>query len=324
MPYPGEIRLFAGNVPPAGWAFCHGQAASVTAAPQLFAAIGTRFGGDGRRDFRLPDLRGRVPVHRSDRIATGASGGDETVALAASEIPDHLHALPLADAGDTNIGSSRRALKIAAGGSGGRLVSLGTMMASGLGTTHANVQPYLALNYIIALSSRSDGPLIGEVRLFAGAGVPNGWAACDGQILEIGAFGDLYAVVGTTYGGDGRREFALPDLRGRVAMQAGRGASLSTRWLGEQGGEASVALRDDQLPPHEHAAAIHIAASGNGRMLLAASASGSTVGVATADPDRFVAVDTGVSGESASHTNLQPYLTLTYIIACQGRLPEPD
>ncbi|HMM41943.1 MAG TPA: tail fiber protein [Thermomicrobiales bacterium] len=323
MPYPGEIRLFAGNVPPAGWAFCHGQTARIDAAPRLYAAIGTRFGGDGRESFRLPDLRGRVPVHRSERVAHGGSGGAEAVALAGSEIPTHAHGLPLAAAAGAGARSSGRALNVATG-TGGVAVALGTMTSSGLGTTHPNVQPYLALNYVIALDDGAGGPLLGEVRLFAGADAPDGWARCDGQSLKVGAFGDLYSVLGTTYGGDGRRTFALPDLRGRVAMQAGRGPGLTTRRLGETGGETLVALREDQLPQHEHAAEVRAAAVEGGRTLLAAAGRGVTVTAAVADEHRMVAVATGASGASGAHDNLQPYLTLTYIIACQGRLPEPD
>lgn len=325
MPYPGEIRLFAGNVAPAGWAFCHGQEATIAATPRLFSAIGTRFGGDGRRTFRLPDLRGRVPVHRSERVAAGDSGGAEAVAITATETPAHTHGLPFAASGGISTRSPDRALRIASGGGGASTVGLGTMTSSGLGTTHSNIQPYLALNYIIALDDRARGTLAGEIRIFAGAGAPAGWARCDGQQLEVGAFGDLYAVVGTTYGGDGRQRFHLPDLRGRVAIQAGRGSSLTTRRLGESGGNASVALREDQLPPHEHAAEIRVAAAASGRMLLvAAEGRGPTAATMNADANRVEPIVTGASGASDVHPNLQPYLTLTYIIACQGSLPEPD
>lgn len=323
MPYPGEIRLFAGNVAPAGWAFCHGQEAAPNALPTLYAAIGTRFGGDGRATFRLPDLRGRVPVHRSERIVHGASGGTETVALAAAEIPEHGHGLPLAAPASAESSLHGRALNVAAG-NGGSAVNLGTMTSSGLGTTHPNVQPYLALNYIIALDDGASGPMVGEVRLYAGTATPDGWARCDGQRLDVGAFGDLYTVIGTTYGGDGRQAFAVPDLRGRVAIQAGRGAGLATRKLGESGGEALVVLREDQLPSHEHAAEIRVASAEGSRALLVAAGRGVATQASAADANRIAAVPTGSSGESAGHSNLQPYLTLTCIIACQGRLPEPD
>jgi microcystin-dependent protein len=93
MPFAGEIRLFAGNVAPGGWAFCHGQLASIASVPALFEALGTRYGGEGRTTFALPDLRGRVPLHRSSTIALGAEGGAEVVVLEANEIPGHRHSI---------------------------------------------------------------------------------------------------------------------------------------------------------------------------------------------------------------------------------------
>lgn len=321
MPYAGEIRLFAGNVAPPGWAFCHGQPARIDTAPRLYAAIGIRFGGDGRETFALPDLRGRVPVHRSGRIAHGASGGAEAVVLAGTQLPDHSHGLPLAASADAGGGTraTGRAIDVAAAG-GGTVVGLGKMTSSGLGTTHPNVQPYLALNYIIALDDGDDSPLLGEVRLFAGASAPAGWQRCDGQHLAAGEYADLFGVIGTIYGGDGRETFALPDLRGRVALQAGRGAGLTTRRLGESGGEASVSLREDQMPPHEHDAELRVASVTGGRALLA-TGRGVAAQTTQVDAQRVVSVATEERGDSAGHTNLQPYLALTYIIACSGRRP---
>lgn len=323
MSYSGEIRFFAGNVPPAGWAFCHGQTAQIDAARQLHAAIGTRFGGDGRTTFRLPDLRSRVPVHRSERIGVGTVGGAESVALADAEIPRHTHGLPIA----TSVGkagqSSSRALLVTDGGGSGVDVRLGAMTSNGLGTTHPNMQPYLALNAIIALSDEADGPFIGEVRVLAGAAAPDGWARCDGQGLAIDEFGDLYSVIGTTFGGDGRKAFALPDLRGRVAIAAGRGPELTTRWLAESGGEMTVALREDQVPTHEHDASIRVATAPGTRSPMASSA-GVAISAIGAASQHAVPVVTERIGGSDGHSNLQPYMALTYIIACRGRLPEPD
>ncbi len=321
MPYPGEIRLFAGNVAPAGWVFCHGQVAKVRALPGLFSAIGARFGGDGRQTFALPDLRGRVPLHRSATIAVGAIGGAEAVTLAGSEIPQHGHGLPVQDSTATS-NTAGRALRVSASASGNRTVKLGKMTSSGLGSAHDNLQPYLALNYMIAADKPEAGPVVGEVRVIAGSGVPDGWARCDGQALDIARFGDLYSVIGTTYGGDGRTQFALPDLRGRVAIQAGRGPGLSTRKLGEMGGDIAIALREDQLPQHDHEAELSVAIADGERVLLASSGGGTATG-STDAADRLVNVATGVCGETATHQNLQPYLALNYVIAVRGRLPEP-
>jgi microcystin-dependent protein len=325
MSLAGEIRLFAGNVAPGGWAFCHGQLVPASAAPRLFEAIGTRYGGDGAT-FALPDLRGRVPVHRSSTIALGTAGGAEVVELSDEQIPGHQHGLLTGGSPASGNWPARRALAgdIAAGAGDG--VSLGQSTATGSGNAHLNVQPYLALNYIIALDDRPDGgAMIGEIRIFAGETAPAGWAACNGQAMEVQQFGGLYSVLGTTYGGDGRHAFGLPDLRGRVAMQAGYGPGLTVRQLAEAGGSASIDLDADQLPAHTHdlgVVATGEAGNGRGAATLTVRTSGRSGGTdSKAWPERIA---TEAAGGGAQHTNLQPYLALNYLIACSGRLPEPD
>lgn len=103
------------------------------------------------------------------------------------------------------------------------------------------VQPYLVVNYIIALqgifpSRNSAEPFLGEISIFAGNFAPRGWALCDGQLLPISQNTALFSLLGTTYGGDGRTTFGLPDLRGRVPMHAGYGPGLTPRTLGQRGG----------------------------------------------------------------------------------------
>ena len=104
-----------------------------------------------------------------------------------------------------------------------------------------NMQPYLAVNYVIALqgiypSRDAIEPFIGEIMLFAGNFAPRGWAFCDGQLLPIAQNTALFSLLGTTFGGDGRTTFALPDLRGRAPIHQGQGAGLTPRQMGEQGG----------------------------------------------------------------------------------------
>jgi microcystin-dependent protein len=329
MPFAGEIRLFAGNVAPGGWAFCHGQLASIASVPELHEAIGTRYGGDGRTTFALPDLRGRVPVHRSSRIALGAEGGAEVVTLEADQVPGHRHALM---AGTSTAPDGERAVLTLAGSTStgqdatGSALALGQTTLTGSGNSHSNVQPYLCLNYIIALSNTpsdgSDGPIVGEVRLFAGEGAPAGWTPCNGQAVDIRKYAGLYSVIGTTYGGNGQTVFALPDVRGRVVMQAGYRPGLSARQLGESGGAATVELDDGQLPPHSHeieAVAAGGSAAGAAVMLRTTNTPDDT------DEDRPMAsVSTGSAGGNGQHTNLQPYLALNYLIAHSGKLPEPE
>jgi microcystin-dependent protein len=318
MPYPGEIRLFAGNVPPGGWTFCHGQQLDMASAPALGAVLGARFGGDGDTTFGLPDLRGRVPVHRSAEIALGAEGGAEAVALQASDIPAHVHAIPVGNSGDVR--ATLRVLDGTLTNAGGRVVRLGDTNGAGAGTLHSNLQPYLCLNYVISLDANpSSIPWVGEVRMYAGTAIPDGWLRCDGQELAVADYTTLYGVIGTTYGGNGRETFTLPDLRGRVALQAGFRPGLTARRLGESDGEAVATLKPDQLPPHDHAVEIEVA-RGSARTLADRSGA-SNVALAAASNGREVTLTMSTVGGPGAHNNLQPYLAVNYLIACQGALP---
>jgi microcystin-dependent protein len=106
----------------------------------------------------------------------------------------------------------------------------------------------------------SDEPFIAEIKMFGGNFSPRGWAFCDGQLLAISQNEALFSLIGTTYGGDGRTDFALPDLRGRVPMHAGDGPGLKNRSLGRKGGRETVTLSSKQMPTHSHT----IESSGNG------------------------------------------------------------
>src|SRR6266850_3662570 len=104
-------------------------------------------------------------------------------------------------------------------------------------------------------------PFVAEIRIFAGSFAPTGWALCDGQLLSISQNTALFSLLGTTYGGDGKSNFALPNLQGSAPMQAGQGPGLSLRDLGEIGGEQNVTLLQTEMPAHNHGAQ---AASGVG------------------------------------------------------------
>ena len=100
-------------------------------------------------------------------------------------------------------------------------------------------------------------PLLGQIIMFGGNFAPRGWAFCDGQLLPIAQNTALSSILGTTYGGDGRTTFGLPDLRGRVPMGGGHGPGLSPRSLGQKGGNETTTLTVSNLPPHNHSAALH-------------------------------------------------------------------
>lgn len=161
-PYIGEIRMFGGNFAPEGWAFCDGAATGVAQNGALFNLISTTYGGDGVSTFKLPDLRGRVPVHQGTgangvSFPIGSSGGSETVALTTQELPAHTHAL----AASNNSGSQPQpenafVSKISTGFmytgfSAGSQMNAASVSTVGNSQPHANMMPTLTLSFIIAL-----------------------------------------------------------------------------------------------------------------------------------------------------------------------------
>ena len=160
LPYVGEIRLFAGNFPPNGWAFCDGQLLSIAENEVLFALIGTTYGGDGQITYALPDMRGRVPVHQGtgqSSYVIGQSGGVENVTLTAAQMPAHSHGLrastqaaKAANDASNAYGASTSANYYGAG-TPTMPMDAGTLANAGSGLSHNNMAPYTALNYIISL-----------------------------------------------------------------------------------------------------------------------------------------------------------------------------
>jgi len=172
-------------------------------------------------------------------------------------------------------------------------------------------------------------PFIGEIKMFGGTFAPRGYAFCDGQLLPIAQNSALFSLLGTTYGGDGRTTFALPDLRGRVAIHQGNGPGLSNYRLGQKAGAESVTLTTAQLPPHSHAATAHaVAPAGNSNdaagNFWADDAGGASAtyhgGPANATMNAG-AVSIANAGGGSPHTNVQPYLVINYIIALVGLFP---
>jgi microcystin-dependent protein len=163
---------------------------------------------------------------------------------------------------------------------------------------------------------------ISEIRIFAGGFAPAGWAFCDGQLLQISQNGILFKLIGTTYGGNGSTNFAVPDLRGRVPLHFGTGPGLSPRVRGETGGTEQVTLTNQQVPSHTHPL---IASTGAGN---ATSPQNNLIADGTAFPYLEAAPDTQLSpiaaapvGGSQPHENRMPYLAVSYIIALTGVIP---
>jgi len=175
-----------------------------------------------------------------------------------------------------------------------------------------------------------DTPFIGQVVLFAGNFAPRGWQLCQGQLLSISQNAALFSILGTTYGGNGQTTFALPDLRGRVAVGNGQGPGLSNWILGESQGVENVSLLVTEMPAHNHVLQVSggeadTATAGNNYL---ASANGTfgpdpvTVNTYNGSPSATLAVNSlTVSGGSQPHENIQPSLCLNYIICTEGIFP---
>jgi microcystin-dependent protein len=166
-------------------------------------------------------------------------------------------------------------------------------------------------------------PFVGEIRMFAGNFAPLGWAFCDGQLIAVSQNDALFSLLGTTYGGDGRTTFGLPDLRGRLPIHRGHGPGLSERRIGSKSGAEKVTLTVNQMPSHGHNP------KGSGATASDRSPShGAALGVSTEPIYTNRLAPAQMSGESISnvggirsHTNLMPFLCVHFIISLYGIYP---
>ena len=186
-------------------------------------------------------------------------------------------------------------------------------------------------------------PMIGEMRMFGGNFAPRGWAFCKGQLLAISQHTALFSILGTTYGGDGRTTFGLPDLRGRAGIGDGTGPGLTNRRLGEQGGSQENVLSANQMAAHTHQtnfdgqgvnAGVSIPAVNDDGTTdetennILANSAGSYAAASAADTTlgAFSAAVTGTAnsssvGSGAPINNMQPYLAVSYCICIEGIYP---
>ena len=168
-------------------------------------------------------------------------------------------------------------------------------------------------------------PFIAEIRIFAGNFAPRSWAFCDGQLLPIAQNTALFSLIGTTYGGDGRTTTALPNLQGRAPMHPGRGPGLTSRRLGQRGGSDTISLTEAQMPNHTHTLKAYqrpgdLASPAN--RALARVRGGNAYQTNTSAKLASMSSQSLLSaGGSQSHNNMQPFLTINFIIALQGIYP---
>ncbi len=262
----GEVRFLASNQIPNGYAECDGQTLSTSQNDELFDLLGTTWGGDGTTTFELPDMRSRMLMGAGPNHPLGSSGGTETVTLTEAQMPSHTHALQAS----TNVGNENDPLnQVLAKGDHPfskriyRQQDANTNMDAaaisnvGGGTAHTNMPPFLNIKCVIALFGTVNDfvdPLLGELRWLAyepSEAIP-GTVPCDGRLLSISQNSALFSLYGTTYGGDGRTTFAVPDLEDRFILGSGNGPGLSNRQLGSRAGTETVTLTQAQMPSHTH------------------------------------------------------------------------
>lgn len=169
----------------------------------------------------------------------------------------------------------------------------------------------------------AQSPFVGEIIMLPSDIAPAGWALCNGQIIPISQNTALFAILGTTYGGDGKSNFALPDLQGRIPIHAGQGPGLGNYDLGQTAGSETVTLLTSEMPNHTHsysavAAAGNSAVPGVGKSFAGAATSDrKEINLYTSNADSTL----GMTGGSQPHNNMQPYLVVNYCIALHGDFP---
>lgn len=166
-------------------------------------------------------------------------------------------------------------------------------------------------------------PFVAEIRVLPFNFAPTGWAACDGQLIPIAQNTALFSLLGTTYGGNGKTTFALPQLQERFAMGAGTGPGLSPRDLGQTVGQAAVALQASEMPMHGHAlmAGGSPSATSPAGNVMAPAANGANVYRAPGAASPMAGSAISAAGAGQPHENRQPYLALMFCIALQGIFP---
>jgi microcystin-dependent protein len=357
-PYIGQIAIFAFNYTPAGWAFCQGQMMSIGQNPQLFSVIGNNYGGDGDIDFALPNLQG-VPVGAGQGpglsdYALGQAGGEAIVVLTPQQMPSHSHPFNAVNSQATSASPEgnqpARAWQAKAHtdtvvsfysnhpGNACTALAPNAITANGSGQPHNNLQPYLVLNFCIATQGilPSGGapvrqPFCGELAICAFANPPAGWALCQGQLLSVMENQELYSLIGPIYGGDGVRNFALPDLRGRVPLNV----SGENFTLGQMSGQEVHALSAAEMPSHSHALLADATSTSVGSTASPAAVLGQSLGAVvpgntpfTADlyntapaNARLAGQSLGVTGGGQPHPNMMPSLALNFCINLKGPYP---
>jgi microcystin-dependent protein len=331
----GEVRAICCTFAPVGWLICNGDIFPVSKYPQLAAVLKDTYGGDGVNTFGVPNFNGRTA------IGTGQGAGlterklndmvgTPSETLTAEQMPAHSHNVRAVSKASSSAFSSNPEGNVWAKSMldtysteapNTALDALAISPSQDKGLTHNNIQPSMCLNYIIDFE-QGDVDLeyyMGEIRMFAGLTPPVGWHLCDGSLINIAEYPELFQLLGTRYGGDGVATFCLPDLCGRTAI-----GSSETVPLGAKGGSETVTLSVAEIPTHSHT----VKATGqNGtssvpgeNMLWANGGTAQPYASGAADSTLSAAALT-TAGGGAAHNNMMPSLSINYMIGLNGADP---
>jgi len=364
-PFIGQIAIFGFQFAPQGWAFCQGQMLAIVQNVPLFEVLSTTYGGNGAQTFALPNLQG-IPVGAGQgpgrsNYNLGQAGGDAAVTLTPQQMSSHSHAFNALTGQATSASPQgnqlAKAWKAQAKtdsvvsfysdnpGNAKTALAPNAIAASGSGHPHNNLQPYLTLNFCIALQGVMPSPngapaavrqpFLGEISICAFGNPPPGWALCEGQMLPIISNNALFSLLGAAYGFDGERGFGLPDLRGRVPLNLGAGGDPG---LGQMGGEEAHALLPAEIPAHSHALMTDATSTSVGNTPSPATVLGMSLGKEvpgntpfTADlystaavGARLAGASLGNSGGGQRHSNMMPSLALSFCINVDPQSPFPN
>ena len=322
------------NIVPSNCVLCEGNSVPIANYQDLHNVIGETYGSTGPGMFNLPDLRGCLPISRGSNYPLGNTGGSESVTLTTAQIPAHIHpmygtttaATQTTPSPNNIFGQSSRPGIYQSTVPGTQQMSSQAIGYMGDGYAHDNVQPFLCINFVIAVTALTGPPppYLGEVRVFPFNFMPMGWLPCVGTALKISQNTALFHLLGTMYGGDGQTTFNLPDLRGAVPMGSGEGPGRTPRSAGATGGAANVTLMQTGLPTHLHSLTA-MGATANASSPQAntfAQAVGVTPYIApNGTLSGMNATGIGSAGGGAPHNNLQPYLAMNFGIAVTGSYP---
>ena len=333
QPFIGQISTMASRFVPRGWAVCDGSLLQISQNKLLFSMIGNVYGGDGVSTFGLPDLRGRLAIHNGEGFPIGSIGGQEQVTLTVDQLPSHSHVPQAVPA------PARLASPAWAGWAFGSdsyttdpldaLMSQKTVATAGDGEPHDNMMPFLAINFIIAIEGVTPNPdedagnefFVAEVRMAAFNFAPRGWLPANGQLLPIATHQALFAILGTTYGGDGKSNFALPNLQDRTPIHRNQQYSA-----GHAGGQVQHILTVDELPLHGHGALANVQSPNPSPSIFpqdavwgvgAKSHYAAPVGSGSPMSDKAISS----VGGFVPHQNMQPFQAISFIIRTGSAQP---